>query len=168
MAGMLPIKSGTPQFIGTAVFRGDRMVGELSGSESMYLNMLTGNFQRGIIIIEDPQESGEQVGLTLRQGKKPLVKVSRLEEGAPVIDVELFHEPEITSISSNVNYEMPDLKKVLEDALREVIRNNCEQLVARTQEEFGRYFRLRALCHNIVFNWKSGTITLSEVYPTAT
>jgi len=169
LAGNVPLKRGVPQFIGTAVFRGDRMVGQLSGNESMYLNMLTGEFRRGMIVIEDPQESGQKVGLFLYQGKKPQVKVN-LESGVPVIDVELFQEPEISGITSNINYESPELKPVLEEALEEVIKNGCDRLVARTQEEFrsdvfgfGRFAKMKFLT---VQDWED--YNWSEAYPAAT
>ncbi|MFZ5632733.1 MAG: Ger(x)C family spore germination protein [Bacillota bacterium] len=135
LPGNLPSIKGQTQFLGAAVFKGDRMVAELTGDETRYLNMLNGNLFQSFLVIEDPKRKGEAVGLALRQARKPKVKVN-FADGSPVIDVEIFQEPSIVGISSGINYESLELKPVLESALEEIIREQCLRLVARSQEEF--------------------------------
>ena len=110
LAGDLPASGVTAQFMGTAVFSGDKMVGELTGDESRYLLMLKGEMEQSFIVIDDPKRPGSIIGLTLRQARRPVIKVSVSGE-VPVIDVELFQEPSIVGIPSGINYEDIKLKR---------------------------------------------------------
>lgn len=169
LAGDMPADKGQTQFIGTAVFKGDKMVGELTGDETRYLNFLTGELKQSFIIIEDPIKEGNPVGVTLRQARKPMYKINTTEDH-PMIVVDIFVEPEIVGIASGVNYEAPSIKPVLEKAIADVIKKGCLDLVNRTQEEFdsdiagiGRYARKNFLTYEALekYDW-------SKAYPLAT
>ncbi len=135
LPGDIPASGVTAQFLGTAVFSRDKMVGELTGDESRYLLMLKGELQQSFIVIDDPKRPGKYVGLTLRQARRPVVKVSTGGE-VPVIDVELFQEPSIVGVPSGINYEDLKLKRVLEKEIAGLITEKCQELVRRTQDEF--------------------------------
>ncbi|KJS00720.1 MAG: hypothetical protein VR68_06430 [Peptococcaceae bacterium BRH_c4a] len=135
LAGDMPSVEKDPQFIGTAVFRKDRMVGELTGDETRYFNMIIGKLNQSFLIIDDPKKKGQSVGMTLRQARKPEVKVNLAGE-RPEIELRIYQEPEIAGVTSGINYESPEMKKVLEKALANIIRKRCESLITRTQEEF--------------------------------
>lgn len=136
LAGELPASGSAVQFLGTAVFSGDKMVGTLTGDESRYLLMLRGEMSQSFLVLSDPQKPGSFIGLTLQQARPPIIKAAVKGE-APVIDVELFQEPSIVGIPSGVNYEHPKLKKILEKDIAGLITEKCNALVSRTQEEFG-------------------------------
>jgi len=135
LAGDLPASGVTAQFLGTAVFSGDKMVGELTGDESRYLLMLKGEMQQSFMVIDDPKRPGHVIGLTLRQARRPVIKTSASGE-APVIDVELFQEPSLVGVPSGINYEDLKLKKVLEKEIARLITEKCQELVSRSQDEF--------------------------------
>lgn len=167
-AGDMPSDRGFVQFLGTAVFKGDKMVGKLTGDETRYLNMLNGNLREGFLIIRDPLSPDEPLGLTLRQGKKPDVKVSFGGE-VPEIEVHIYQEPEIVGISSGIDYESPSRKPVLEKSLEDIILDRCNHVLARSQDEFkadifgfGRYARMNFLT---VADWQKAH--WAEVYPQA-
>jgi len=136
LAGDMPSIEKDPQFLGTAVFKADRMVGELTGDETRYLNMITGKLSQSFLIIDDPKKKGQSVGMTLRQARNPEVKVN-LAGDRPEIELHIFQEPEIVGVTSGINYESTELKNVLEKALANIIRERCESLVTRAREEFG-------------------------------
>jgi spore germination protein KC len=147
LAGKMPSNRGETQFIGTAVFLGDKMVGTLDGNESRYLNMLTGEMYQSFIIIADPIEKNKPVGLSIKQAQKPTITVSTAGH-RPTIREEIFIEPEIVGLPSGINYENNVKIDVLEKKVTEVISGGCQHLIARTQEEFrsdicgyGRYAR---------------------------
>ena len=168
LAGNMPSNKGLPQFIGTAVFKGDKMVGQLTGDETRHLNMITGKLERSFQIIDDPKKPGEPLGFSLFQARKPEIRV-RFSEEVPVIKVDIYLEPELVGVTSGINYETPRLKKFLERHLAELIKMRCLELVTRTQEEFradifgfGRYARMNFLTHK---QWdKAGW---KKVYPLA-
>jgi spore germination protein KC len=135
LPGELPSSGVSAQFLGTAVFSGGKMVGEITGDESRYLLMLRGEMEHSFIVIDDPKSPGDVIGLTLRQARRPAIKASVSGE-APVIDVELFQEPSLVGITSGINYEDLKLKKVLEKEIARLITEKCQELVSRTQDEF--------------------------------
>ncbi|MHB8156962.1 MAG: Ger(x)C family spore germination protein [Desulfocucumaceae bacterium] len=168
LAGDMPSTKGEAQFLGSAVFREDRMVGVLTGDETRYYNMLAGEMLNSFMIIKDPLDETKDIGLQLDQAKKPDIKVLFTTEG-PLIEVEIFQEPELVGIASGINYEDVKLKKILENKLEDFIKIRCEELVARTQEEFrsdifgfGRYARSNFLT---VEKWRQADWL--EVYPAA-
>ncbi len=168
VAGELPSSRGESQFLGTAVFRGDKMVGMLTGDETRYWNMITGKMARSFLIIEDPKSRGTPLGVELSQARQPAVKV-KFDRDRPVIEVHLYQEPTIVGVSSGIDYESPGLKPVLEKHLADLIERRCLELVARTQEEFrsdifgfGRYARMNFLTRK---DWEMAK--WHEIYPEA-
>jgi len=138
IAGEVPISGGNKsQVIGTAVFRGDKLVGTLDGQETRYYMMLRGLFRSGIMNVTDPLAGDPTVGvgLLVHQARSPEYKTSIDENGNVSIDVELFLEPEIIGIFSDINYERPDLKPILEEAFSRRVEQGCQNLLHRTQEE---------------------------------
>lgn len=168
LAGEMPSDGEHIQFLGAAVFRGDKMVGELTGDETRYLNMITGKMKESFIIIEDPLRKGHSVGVTLRQARAPGVKVN-IKGERPEIRVDIYQEPEIVGISSGINYESTKLKPVLEEALEKIISERCRRLTSRAQEEFrsdifglGRYVRMRFIT---LGQWRE--FSWEDVFPAA-
>lgn len=137
-AGEVPIAGkNVGQFIGTAVFRADKMVGELTGEETRYYLLLRGQFKNGIIGFPDPIAGYEKfIGLNMRQGRKPEVRTQILADGKVVIDVDIYLEPEMVSVTSGISYEEPDKKSILEQAVIQYFERNCNDLIRRCQEEF--------------------------------
>lgn len=151
LAGEMPSDKDETQILGAAVFKGDKMVGEITGDEARYFIILTGKLERSLLTIEDPESKGIPLGLLLRQAKRPDVEVKFTPEG-PVIREDVYIEPEIVGLASGIGYESPGKKKVPEKALAELIERRCLELVTRCQEEFrsdiigyGRYARMHFL-----------------------
>lgn len=139
LAGEVPISGGNKsQIIGTAVFRGDKMVGTLNGQETRYYMMLRGLFRNGIMSVTDPlaADPTSLVGFTVRQARRPEYKTSIDENGNVSINVDIYLEPEIIGLFSGINYESPDLKPTLEEAFSREVQQGCQNLIRRTQEEF--------------------------------
>jgi len=142
IAGEVPISGGNEaQAIGTAVFRGDKMVGYLNGQETRYSLMIRGLFDRGFTSIPDPFVEGPEqettyIGFQIHQGRRPKYTTHIDEDGNVSIDVEIFLEPEIIASTSSVSFESSDMKPVLEETFSRYIEQGCNTLVKRTQEEF--------------------------------
>ncbi|MGI6491317.1 MAG: Ger(x)C family spore germination protein [Pelotomaculum sp.] len=137
-AGEVPVAGPSPaQFIGTAVFNEDKMVGLLNGQETRYWLSLRGLFHQGMTGIPDPLNPDLSVGLLLHQSDKPRYKTVLDQQGNVTIDVDIFIEPEIISIASGNNYEDPSMQGMLEAAFNESSERGMSELIRRTQEEFG-------------------------------
>ena len=138
LAGEVPISGGNKsQIIGTAVFRGDKMVGTLNGQETRYTMMLRGLFRNGIMAVTDPLagDPTSLVGFIVHQARSPEYKTSIDENGNVSINVDIYLEPEIIGLFSGINYESPDLKPTLEEVFSREVEQGCQNLIRRTQKE---------------------------------
>ena len=133
-AGELPRTGGDKaEYIGTAVFDGDKMVGELSGDETRMMLIASGEFERAFITIEDPIEKGVPETFDVRQQKSPDVRIF-LNGDKPVIDLKVFLEGDLIALRSSINYESKDLKPVLEKAIENYIKTELDKTIDKCKK----------------------------------
>lgn len=138
IAGEVPITGeNKAQFDGTAVFRGDKLVGMIDGENTRYYLMLRGEFKYGFFNILDPLVSQPQgVGFIVHQARSPKYKTRINEDGTVSIDVDLYLEADLAAMISGINYESLEYKPIIEAAFSAQIQEGCQNLIKRTQEEF--------------------------------
>ena len=160
-AGELPRKGGgNVEFYGTAVFNGDKMVGELTGEETRMLNMILGGFKRGNFSIKDPYSPDKFVPIDIRMERHPKVK-AEIKGEKVYIDVKINLEGDILSIQSHLNYEEEPLKSRLEDAVVKKFKDDINSLIDKCKEwgvdifRFGRVVspNFRTIQEWDDFNW---------------
>ena len=147
LPGEIPRQGGTKgEFVGTAVFNGDRMVGSLDSYETRYFMMVIGRYQRGIITISDENEPGSAIPLDVRLGRKSEIK-GHFEDGKPVIDVHLSIESDLGAVQSRIQYEKLNKIGDLNNYIARIIKRGVENTIEKTKKElesdifdFGRYF----------------------------
>ncbi len=134
------------EYVGTAVFFGDKMVGSLNSEETRFFLIVKGQFKRGIIVIKDERSPGDAIPLDMRLSRKPAVK-GYYKKGKPVIDLKLEMEADIGAIQSRINYENKDeiekLNKQAEDHIKERVLNVIEKCRNEYKTDifgFGRKF----------------------------
>lgn len=139
VAGEVPVTGkNQSQFIGSAVFRGDKMRGYLNGHETRCYLMIRGLFRDGFINLLDPLGEGpDYVGFLTHQARSPEYKVAIDQDGNVSIDVEIFMESEIISHTGVNTIARLDHKSIYEDAFSKYIEQGCNTLIKRTQDEFG-------------------------------
>lgn len=161
--GEMPRKGGNKaEFIGLAVFDGDKMVGELNGDETRAKLMITDEYKRGAVVIPDPKDKNVRLTVDVRMQRKAKIKVE-FENEVPVIDVKLFLEGEEVSIQSPNNYESGELKQLLEEKYSEYIKGTLDETIDKCRNLGTDIFRFgeRAAMHfsNIrdfeAYNWNS-------------
>jgi spore germination protein KC len=123
---------GKVEFIGTALFDGDRMVGELNGDETLFLSILRGELGRFTYAFKDPLNKKYIITLRIRQHHPPRIAV-RLPEGRAAITVHGDLQAEILAIQSGINYETPRMTKKLEEYLNREFSRRANKLVAKAQ-----------------------------------
>lgn len=134
--GELPREGVTKrEYVGTAVFHGDKMVGTLNSYETRYLGMVTGKFKRGILDLIDKNSPDNAILLDVRPSRAPQVK-GRFENGTPVIDVKVRLEADIGAIQSRINYESKDRLEELTQYTSGYIKENIQKLVNKVQKEY--------------------------------
>lgn len=144
-AGEIPvIYNNKSSGMGTAVFRGDRMVGELDGRETLNFLMVTGRLGYVYFSIPDPDESNSgsssetgsrnYVSLRLTSARKPIIKV-KMEGDTPVITVNVSLEGDILAIDSDMDYSTGDQLKQLESYAAEYIKREISSFLKKTRDE---------------------------------
>jgi len=140
-AGEMPRKGGSKvELYGTAVFDGDKMVGELTGDETRLLLMLMGDFKRGFFTIKDPKMPQYVVPLDVRTSRKTKIQVD-IKNGKPYINAEIKLEGDILAIQSMINYEDLSLKPLLEKAFEQQVKSEMDALIDKCKKEKSDVFR---------------------------
>ncbi|SDF30047.1 Ger(x)C family spore germination protein [Sporolituus thermophilus] len=118
--------------LGTAVFVRDRMVGKLTNQETRMMAILTNQFRRGFLVFDDPLEPEKIVHVNARLGEPTKIAVNFVD-GRPVIDISVFLEGEITSISSGINYEQQEYRSLLEAQVSRLIERETGRTLHKLQ-----------------------------------
>jgi len=162
VAGELARSGGNPvDFLGTAVFRGSRMVGTLDGEETRLLTMLHGDLRRAFTAVPDPHREGAHLVVNLRQSRRPAVRATR--DGTRVkLQVDVMVDFELLEVQSGADYTSPEGRRAAEGLVRDFLRPRLEGLVKRGQRElradvfrFGRAVRttFATFPEWAAFNW---------------
>lgn len=123
------------EFAGTAVFKGDKMVGTLNSEETRYFLMITGKFKRGIIDIQDEELPEYVIPMDFRLSRKPVIK-GYFKKGRPVVSVSLELEADIGSIQSRIDYEDRNKIEKLNDDAEKYIRERVTQVIGKVRDEY--------------------------------
>ena len=136
IAGEIPRKGYVERELGgTAIFDGDKMVGEFSAIETSTMLLLRGEYTRNFWSMEDPLKKGYYVPIDLRVKKAPSIKITRNGNKFD-IDVKLNLEGSIMAIQSGINYENEQYMMVLEESVKNTITRLAEKIIKIAQKEY--------------------------------
>lgn len=136
IAGSSPRVGGNPvEFLGGAVFRGDRMVGEITGDEVRAVLMLRGTFKRGILVSKDPFVENKYVSYDLRLARPTQVRVTKRGRDFHV-GVKVMLEGEVIGSQGPVDYSDPKNLHALEKRLAADLRKLSRDTIRKAQREF--------------------------------
>jgi Ger(x)C family germination protein len=134
--GELPrVGTSKREYVGTAIFQGDKMVGSFNPYETRYMLILTGKFRKGFLTLEDEKSPGKAIVYSIRYGRSPEIK-GRFDDDKPVIDIMLNMEADIDAIQSRINYEDTKMIEELNKQLKNEIKEGVEKTIAKTQKEY--------------------------------
>jgi Ger(x)C family germination protein len=155
------------EFVGVAVFAGDKMVGSLDTKETRVLCMLENNFPSGSFVLADPLQPQKTIDVQLRNGSKPKISVD-LIDGQEVIKISVFLEGEITNIPSGIAYEHGEYLELLEKEITNLVTQEIQGFIRHTQKlgsdvfGFGYYLRPQFATYD-----ELRKVNLEELYKTA-
>lgn len=151
------------EFLGTAIFSGDKMIGLLDSHQSRMVSLFLTHLESSYITIEDIHPAAEKkaISLRFRVAGPPEVR-TKIVDGKPMAHIHLKLESELTSIASGINYEEPEYRKQLENRLSELFTQELQGLIHHLQEcnsdvlSIGNYFRpqFSTFPEFIDFDWK--------------
>ncbi|WP_234125117.1 Ger(x)C family spore germination protein [Clostridium hydrogenum] len=136
LPGELP-RSGIAkrEFVGTAVFDGDKMVGALNPWETRCLLMITNKFNKGVFTIDDKLSPENAIAIELKLARKTKIKAS-FKDDKPNVDVDLYLEGDIGGIQSRISYERLDLMQNLNHQIEVYIKKLMDKTIEKTQKDF--------------------------------
>jgi spore germination protein KC len=134
VAGELPREGDNKiDIFGTAVFKGEKMVGELTGDETRFFQMLGGQFEQGRFTMQDPEAPDKVVVFDVSRAQEPETEI-KFEGEDPVINVKVYLDGDIYSIQSMVNYENLDKQPELEEAFKNILKDGMEKIIGKCRE----------------------------------
>ncbi|HHW09865.1 MAG TPA: Ger(x)C family spore germination protein [Firmicutes bacterium] len=146
-AGKIPREGGSVvEWLGLAVFKGDRMVGELNGNESLAYRLLTGTLAEGVLTVAEPQNPKRLITVNLKPGRPPAIKTF-FQDQIAVVQVDLLLEVNVDSITSGDDLEQSEAVHRIEEAVKLSLEAWLAAVVRKTQDwgtdifGFGEHFR---------------------------
>ena len=118
---------------GTALFNGDKMVGELNGDETRFLLMTRGEFKQGSFTMQDPKKPELIIPLDVRASKKPDIEVD-CKGAKPVIRLKVQLDADLLAVQSMINYEQPELQSLLEQTFKKSVKEGITSLIKKCQD----------------------------------
>lgn len=137
VAGELPITEyeRESENLGIAVFKDDKMVGELTAIETMLHLILTNNFESGIITLNHPLKENSTIDIALYSHKDTNID-TKLVNGSPFATIEVFLNSRLLSVDKNSGDFDADEIKELESLINSYLENAILNYLYKTSKEF--------------------------------
>jgi len=149
LAGGIP-RTGTEnaaEFVGLAVFRGDKMVGVLNSDETRAVAILQNKItSAGLGVVDPLKPEKDRISFLIRNGDTPKITAD-LSGGKPVFNADVQIDAEIQGLTSGINYEASPNKELLEAQLSKLLQGQITAMIRHTQQlgtdpvGFGLYLR---------------------------
>ena len=120
------------EFMGTALFNGAQMIGELNGNETRSMLMLRGSFMNSSITIPDPLDSSLRITAYVYQRKKPKIRI-KFEDDIPKIYAKVFLNATLQNVQNAENIEYK-YKTITENAYEAFIKEKLDQTIKKCQK----------------------------------
>lgn len=131
--------------MGLAVFKGDKLVGELTALETICHHMISSSLNSCIINIPSPFEDNKIISLRVRLVKNSKNK-AKLVNGSAYITCNIFLEARILTMNENSKYLNNDELECLEKALNSYLTDKIYAYLYKVSKElnsdidgFGKY-----------------------------
>jgi spore germination protein KC len=134
IAGELPREGENKiDIFGTAIFKADKMVGELNGDETRFFLITRGKYREGRFTMQDPEVPDKVVVFDVTPAKAPKTEIT-FEGEDPVINVTVYLDGDIYSVQSMVDYENPEKMPELEEAFKKIVKEGIDKTIGKCRE----------------------------------
>ncbi|MBU3209511.1 Ger(x)C family spore germination protein [Clostridium algidicarnis] len=118
---------------GTAIFRGEKVVGKLDGFETMFLQILKEENLKFVLPIE--LENGNNISLEIMNIDRSINP--KIKDNKVVIDMSINIDTALSELaSSEVNYILKDERDKLKKQSAEQITTNCYKVIEKLQNQY--------------------------------
>ncbi len=128
--------TGNSEMMGLAVFKGDKLVGELTARETLCHLILRNELESCNITIPNPESKNASIDIYIYNKSKPKVKV-KIVNGSPLIKIDLKIEAKILSVDNNSNYITEESLAKMSTSANQYIKNMIYNYLYKVKTEFG-------------------------------
>ena len=134
-AGQVNRSGGNPvEWMGAAVFQGDRLVGFLTGPEVAYFRVLQGTLRSTRMSFSDPKGRYENVDLAIRMERQPQYNIALTNPLKISIDVPL--DTELVSSGGQKDWSLTGNRVQLENMLNQRMSADMTALVNKLTKDY--------------------------------
>ena len=120
---------------GTAVFQDDKLIGELTGFETICFLLISDKLDVCTISIPSPFESESEIDLSIQKGKSSTITVDFVN-GTPYISVDLYLEAHGLTLDKTVDYTSIKDVKLLQESAEYYLKSKITDFIYKTAKEF--------------------------------
>lgn len=123
------------EIMGLAVFKEDKLIGELNGIETISHLLVTGKLKDCNINIVDPFNENSFISLSLNQSKAPKINV-KMVNNSPFVTCDIFLEANILSLNRNSDYSNKENLDIISKYVDSYLENNIDKYLYKTSRDF--------------------------------
>ena len=121
--------------LGIAVFHGDKLVGELTGLDSICQLIITNELDECTLSIPSPFKNGDFIDLALTPEKKTKCSVSIINS-TPYISVEVFLLSNGLSLDDYTRYDSEEALQMIEQSASKYLKNQISSYLYKTSKDY--------------------------------
>lgn len=121
--------------IGLAVFKNDKLVGELTALESLCHSIINNDANTFLISIPNPKDSNTTIDLSASEYKKIAINVD-LSNGSPYITINIYLSAKILSIDTDTDYLNESYLNDVSNAADKYLESCMSDYLYKTTTEF--------------------------------
>lgn len=121
--------------LGLAVFKGDKLVGELTALESLCHSIIGNETNTFLISIPNPRDTKNTIDLSASKYKKTAVKVD-VSNGSPYITINIYLNAEILSIDNGTDYLKESYLDEVSNATNNYLASRISDYLYKTSTDF--------------------------------
>lgn len=121
--------------MGLAVFSGDKLVGELDGSETLSHMLITNNLKSAVISVPNPYDQGSVISLYITQSKNTKNFLKFLNN-YPYITCDISLTANILSLEEGLDYSNKDILNTIQEYANACVEQNVLSYLYKTAKEY--------------------------------
>ena len=121
--------------IGLAVFREDKLAGELTALEALCHSIIGNEVASFLVSIPNPKNDKSSLDLSTNQYKKPSIKID-VSSGSPYISIDIYLFAKILSIDSHTDYLDKSFLDMVEESNNNYLASRISEYLYKTSTEF--------------------------------
>ena len=123
------------ELLGLAVFKGDKLVGTLDGTDTICYLLLSNKLENTTITVPNPIDNNKTIDLNISLNKKPKIMVS-IDNSSPYVDIHLTIDAKILSLNSNDSKLTNTLLNQIESSANSYITSKIYSYLNKTAKDY--------------------------------